>query len=250
MLRGLTSLGRVVMMVFIVVAVWSGIIRILDIDPFFMPGPAATLEAIVDGRSDLFSAALITFKAAAFGLLVSAVFASILAALVVRSAAIERTLLPLAIVLRTIPVIALAPLITLIIGRGFKTSVVAVVIVTFFPIFAYLAEGLRAVTQEMEELMRLYDASYLQSLRMVRVWVALPFLFAGLQTGARAAVLAAMLAEWLTGVNGLGRELVRAASNSRSDEVWAVVVVTTLLSLAFFFGTRALERRVKRRSVL
>ena len=233
-----------------IIAIWWAVIHSFGIDPFFMPGPASTFDALIDGRRELADASWVTMRAAVFGLVFSAAFAICLAAIVVRSSVLERTILPFAIVLRTIPVIALAPLITLIVGRGFRTSVVSVTVVTFFPIFAYFAEGLRSVSNDMNELMRLYYANYIQQLWFVRVRVALPFLFAGLQDGARAAVLAAMLAELLTGTQGLGVELVRAASGARSDLVWAVVVVATVWSVVLFFATRALERGVSRRSAI
>ncbi len=242
--RSLVSLGKLAAVIAGVIIAWWAIIHLFDIDPFFMPGPAATFEAVVDRRDDLASASWVTMRAAVFGLALSTVFAAVLAAIVVTSRTLERTVLPFAIVLRTIPVIALAPLITLIVGRGFRTSVVAVTIVTFFPIFAYFAEGLRAVSDDMSELMRLYSASFPQELWYVRIRVALPFLFAGVQDGARAAVLAAMLAELLTGNQGLGVELVRGASGIRSDLVWAVVVVATVWSIGLFFAARVLEREV------
>ncbi len=245
--RGIFPLGKLAAVVAGVIAAWWAIIHLFGIDPFFMPGPAATFEAVIERRSDLASASWVTMRAAVFGLALSTVFAAVLAAIVVTSRTLERTVLPFAIVLRTIPVIALAPLITLIVGRGFRTSVVAVTIVTFFPIFAYFAEGLRAVSSDMSELMRLYNASFPQELWYVRIRVALPFLFAGVQDGARAAVLAAMLAELLTGNQGLGVELVRGASGIRSDLVWAVVVVATVWSIGLFFAARVLEREVLKR---
>ncbi len=250
LVRAAAGAAKAAVAVLAIVVIWWAVIHGFGIEPFFMPGPAVTFESLWEDRGELASAAWVTLKGGLVGLAASTAFASILAVLVVRSTALRRTVLPIAIVIRNVPIIAIAPLITLVIGRGLKTSVVAVTIVTFFPIFAYLSEGFCAVTSEMNELMRLYDATFMQKLRHVRVRVALPFLFAGLQDGARAAVLAAMLAEWLTGTEGLGVELARAASARRSDLVWAVVIVATSLALAMFYTTKVLEQEVNKRSTI
>ena len=118
----------------VVVGFWWAIIAIYDVKPYFMPGPAATFRTMLDKPGVLFDHATTTLWETTVGTSVAMVFAVVLASAFVSSPAAERALLPLAVTMRSIPIVAVAPLITLIAGRGFATSVVCVTIVSFFPI--------------------------------------------------------------------------------------------------------------------
>jgi ABC-type nitrate/sulfonate/bicarbonate transport system permease component len=72
--------------------------------------------------------------------------------------------------------------------------------------------------------------------------VTVPFLFAGLRSAAAVAVLGAMLAEWLTGTQGLGYLLTNAAALRDLPLLWSVVIVASSLSLGFFAAMAAVER--------
>ena len=236
------AIGRTVLSIAALVAVWWAVIHVFDVKPYFMPGPAAVGRALIDQRATLVHHALTTMKATAAGLIVSTVLAVLLAMVFVASSSAERALLPLAITLRSIPIVAIAPLITLIVGRGLATSVVCVTIVSFFPILVNVARGLRALSIDVRELFRVCGASQQQLFRFARFPVTLPFLCAGLRSAAAVAVLGAMLAEWLTGQQGLGYLLTNAAALRDLPLLWAVVAVSSALSLGFFLLMQALER--------
>jgi NitT/TauT family transport system permease protein len=227
-----------------VVLAWWAVIHLFDVKPYFMPGPAAVGRALVEERGTLASHALTTVIETMAGLAVATLLAVGLACVFVTSPAAERALLPLAITLRSIPIVAVAPLITLIVGRGFTTSVVCVTIVSFFPVLVNVARGLRALSSEMRELFRVTGASRLQLFRYARFHVTVPYLCAGLRSAAAVAVLGAMLAEWLTGQQGLGYLLTNAAALRDNPLLWSVVVVASSLSLAVFGLAQMLEHRL------
>ena len=226
------------------IALWAGLIAAFDIQSWVMPGPIATLETLVAERAELWDHARVTIVGSLSGLAFSTAFAVALAGLFVTSPTTERLLLPLAIVLRSIPIVAVAPLITLFAGRGLRTSIICVTIVSFFPVLVNTAKGFRAMSPELRELMRVTGASRLQLFRYARFPTALPYLFAGLRSAAAVAVLGALLAEWLTGVDGLGTLLTLSAALRDTELLWSVVIVATLLSLVFFWAMQAIERAV------
>lgn len=244
LLGGLARLARVAAGAGVVVLGWWAVIHLFDVKPYFMPGPGAVGRALVDDRGTLASHALTTVKETAAGLVAATVLAVALACVFVTSPAAERALLPLAITLRSIPIVAVAPLITLIVGRGFTTSVVCVTVVSFFPILVNVARGLRALSVEMRELFRVSGASRLQLFRYARFPVTVPYLCAGLRSAAAVAVLGAMLAEWLTGQQGLGYLLTNAAALRDNALLWAVVVVASGLSLTVFALAQLVEHRL------
>ena len=232
----------VLLAVGMVLALWWAVIAFYGIKPYFMPGPGATLRTLVDKRGVLVDHALTTLWETTVGVMVAMLFAVGLATAFVTSPAAERALLPIAVTFRSIPIVAVAPLITLIAGRGFATSVVCVTIVSFFPILVNTARGLRALSPEMRELFRVCGANRRQLLRYARMQLTVPFLFAGLRSAAAVAVLGAMLAEWLTGQQGLGYLLTNAAALRDNELMWAVVIVASGCSLGFFAVMQSVER--------
>lgn len=228
----------------VIIGAWAAIIALFDIQPWVMPEPIPTIETLVTERAEIWDHTRVTIIGTVAGLAFSTAFAIALAGLFVTSPTTERLLLPLAIVLRSIPIVAVAPLITLFAGRGLRTSIICVTIVSFFPVLVNTAKGFRAMSPEMRELMRVTGASRLQLFRYARFPTALPYLFAGLRSAAAVAVLGALLAEWLTGVNGLGNLLTLSAALRDTELLWSVVIVATLLSLVLFWLMQALERAV------
>ena len=237
LLRAFAGIGSII-------GLWSAIVAIFDVQPWVMPSPLPTLQTLIDERSTIWSHSVVTVAGSFAGLAFSTVFAVSLAMLFVSSPMTQRALLPVAIVLRSIPIVAVAPLITLFAGRGLRTSIICVTVVSFFPLLVYTAKGFRSTTSEMRELMRVSGASRLQVFRFASFPTALPFLFAGLRSASAVAVLGALLAEWLTGVQGLGTLLTMAAALRDTELLWAVVIVATLLSLIIFWTMQALERAV------
>lgn len=236
------NLVRLVVGIAIVVAVWAGAVVAFDIQSWVMPDPISTLTTLVDERSTLWDHTQITILGSVAGLVVSAVFAVALAALFVAFPTTEQMLLPVAIVFRSIPIVAIAPLITLFAGRDLRTSIICVTVVSFFPILVNAAKGFRAMSPELRELMRVIGASPVQLMRYARFPTALPYLFAGLRSASAVAVLGALLAEWLTGVNGLGTLLTLSAALRDTELLWSVVIVATTVSLALFWTMQSVER--------
>ncbi len=242
--RVIRRLVGIALAIGVVIALWAGLIAAFDVQPWVMPGPIDTLDTLVTDRAELWDHARVTIVGSLAGLAFSTTFAVALAGLFVTSPTTERLLLPLAIVLRSIPIVAVAPLITLFAGRGLRTSIICVTIVSFFPVLVNTAKGFRAMSPELRELMRVTGASRLQLFRYARFPTALPYLFAGLRSAAAVAVLGALLAEWLTGVDGLGTLLTLSAALRDTELLWSVVIVATLLSLVFFWAMQAIERSV------
>ncbi len=94
------------------------------------------------------------------------------------------------------------------------------------------------------ELLHVCGASRWQKLTLVRIPYAVPYLFAGLRVATTAAILGAMLAEWLTGVRGLGYLILDSADLREVELMWAAIVLSALMALIAFWGTALAEKRV------
>ena len=117
---------------------------------------------------------------------------------------VEQTVMPVAMVLRSVPLVAMTPLITLVFGRGLVCVTVIAGIVTFFPTLVNVTLALRATPQASIDLFRAYGAGPFKTMRKAQFPNALPAVFASLRIAAPLALVGALLAEWLATGKGLG----------------------------------------------
>jgi len=224
--------------------VWQIAIVVFRLPSWLVPDPLTVLAAFSNHYAALLSHTAVTVLSAILGLAASTIFAGVAAGTFVARPRVEQAAMPLLIFFRSAPVAAVAPIITLALGRGIATSVVVVIIVSFFPLLINLMRGLRSGERSVMELMHVYNASAWQSLLMVRIPWALPYFFSGLRVAGTSAILGAMLSEWITGTRGLGLLILESGEMRNIDELWAAVIISILLGLTMFWATSAAEQRV------
>jgi len=229
--------------------VWHGLLVAFDVPTYEVPTPWTALRAVVDNADDIASHLWVTVQGAALGLAAAIVVAALLALLVARYPGIEQFLVAYAVVVRTIPLVGVAPTITLVFGRGLVTSVVCVLVVTTFPLLIAILRGQRALPAELHELFGLYDASFADRVRRGLAPAAAGSILVGLRTAAPFAVLGALLAEWLTGIGGLGTLMVASATNRRIPLLWGTAVVTAVLGLVVYGLVGVAERWSRRQGL-
>jgi sulfonate transport system permease protein len=145
------------------------------------------------------------------------------------------------------PLVALTPMIVLLSGRGIETTLVVTVIVTFFPAFITIAQGLAQVPQSSLDLLDVYGASRLQKLLRVSLPMSLPYLCAAARLVAPAALLGVMIAEWLATGYGLGNLLNTARGELDYGMIWAVAFVAVAVSVGFYQLVKLIEEEILRR---
>ncbi len=208
------------------------------------PTPKQVASTLWTFRSAYLTNASATLQEAALGFVVATALAVGVALIGERYRPLARSLQRLAIALYALPLIALAPVLVLWTGSGLTTKVVIAALAAFFPILINLSQALRTTEAQALELMRIGGASGWQTFRYVELPYALPMLFAGCTIAAPAAILGAMLAEWVGADRGLGILLLTATQNYAIAELYGGLIVASLLSLAvwllFTFSGRRL----------
>jgi ABC-type nitrate/sulfonate/bicarbonate transport system permease component len=239
MLRFLSSAGGAVLSIVVICAVWQLLVKGLHLDPFLTRGPLDVwryLTSPANGaeRRLLLSAARVTAVDAVIGLVGGAAAAVVVAVAFALWRGVEQTLLPIAMALRAVPLVAMTPLIALIFGRGLLAVTVIAGIVTFFPVLVNVSLALRAVPRPSLDLMRAYGASRYATLWRVQLPGALPALFAALRVAAPLALVGALLAEWLATGKGLGYLMLAAVTTFELDRMWTGVTIVTVASIALY----------------
>ncbi|WP_244931885.1 ABC transporter permease subunit [Nocardioides sp. W7] len=231
----------------VVVLLWIAGLRLFDVSEYVGKGPSdvwTTLFGEDDSaelRGEIGTLLLETLGDAAVGFVSGMLAAIALAALVVRSKVMESTVMPVALVLQTVPLIALAPILILVVGRGYAIVAIMSAIVVLFPALVNITVGLRSVTPQMRDLVLVYGGSPSTVLRKVAFPSALPALFASVRIAVPGAMTGALLAEWLATGRGIGYAVVSAANRSQNNKVWALVVVITLVSLLLYLVAQLVE---------
>ena len=157
---------------------------------------------------------------------------------------VEQTFMPIAMVLRSVPLVAMTPLIALIFGRGLMGVTVIAGIVTFFPTLVNVTLALRATPQASLDLFQAYGAGQLTTLRKVQLPSALPAVFASLRIAAPLALIGALLAEWLATGRGLGYLMLQSETLSNYNLLWAATVLVTAYSVFLYTAISGVEQRV------
>ena len=249
MSKALPLIRRALIVLAVVLSIgllWQAAITGFGIPPYIVPRPMAVMGALVDGWSKIASHAGFTLLAAALGLTTSALLASAIAISFSLRPTLEQASMPIVLIFRSTPVAAVAPIMTLILGRGIGTSVAVVSIIAFFPILVNLMRGISATDPNAAELLHVYGATPMQQMRLVRLRFALPYLFTGLRVSATSALLGAMLSEWITGSPGIGKLILDSGEMRETELLWATVLTSVIISLCVFWTTSAAEARLLR----
>ena len=192
----------------------------------------------------LLGAAFFTWREAAIGFVIGAVIGVVLAATFVHSVLAERAFVPYVIASQTVPIVALAPIIVVGIGRGIVAVVIIATYLTFFPVTIAEMRGLRSPDPRALELMRSYAASRWSILWKVRFPASVPYLFTALKISATASVVGAIIGEDPAGTpDGLGRAIVNFNQQyiTGPEKLWATVFVASLVGVAFYLLVRVAE---------
>jgi ABC-type nitrate/sulfonate/bicarbonate transport system permease component len=138
----------------------------------------------------------------------------------------------------------MVPVITLIFGRDVLAVSVIGAIVCFFPALINIMQGLRSASRSSLDLMSSYGAGKLTTLRKVLVPSAVPSIFASMRICVPAAIIGALLAEWLATGKGSGAEMLTVVNTFDYGELWSAVVLVTLVSIVIYSVVSAVEAGV------
>lgn len=218
-------------------------------DRFILPGPVDVWRQLVivvgDGR--LLKHSLITISEVLPGLAIGLLVAMPLGYLLAKSPLAERLISPYLIASQAIPVIAIAPLLTIWVRSTYWARVLVAVLVVFFPILINIIVGLRSVPDELYELMYSLQATRRQIFSKLEFPAALPILLAGLKVGATLSVIGALVGEFVQPKSeGLGYLLVTARYQFKTDLVFVVLIMLGAIALSLYGLVSLLEKRLLR----
>ena len=206
----------------------------------------------IDSPRNLLFHVAVTAHSSLLGFAMGTVLGLLLSAGIVHSRTLDRALMPWIVASQTIPVLAIAPIVLVILGSlgfsGVWPKAVIAMYLCFFPVTVAMVQGLRSPQQIDTELLYTYAASRWQAFWLLRLPAALPFLFPALRVGIAASLVGAMVAELPTGAQaGLGAKLLLGSYYGNTVAIWSALLMSALLGLALTAAVLGVERLVLRR---
>ncbi len=182
-------------------------------------------------RAEVLGALGQTVIDAGIGFVAGLTAAFVIATVMVLWSGVEAATMPVVMIVRTVPLVALAPIITLLFGNGFWCVAVMSGIVVLFPALVNIAYGLRSVTPQMHDVVTVYGGSSWDVMRRVAFPTALPSIFAAIRISVPGAITGALIAEYFTTTDSVGKAVNQALALYQYDKLWSLVVVVTLVSV-------------------
>ncbi|MBD8070110.1 ABC transporter permease [Bacillus sp. PS06] len=220
------------------ITLWQTIPLVLGLKHYILPKPTDVVEAAIKDWNLLWPAIQITMLESVIGFLFSAVIGILVSILLASSKILERSIYPYAIILQTIPVVAVAPIIVIWFGAGYNSIVVISFLVGFFPVISNTLMGLNSVDKNMDELFTLYNASNWQKMWKLRLPAAMPFIMAGLKVSCTLTIVGAIVGEYVAGIGGgkggLGYSITVAAIQVKTAYLFACGIAAAILGVSFY----------------
>lgn len=227
---------------------WELAIAIWRFPSFILPGPVEVwnrfLRAIADGS--LLRHSSFTLIEVLSGLLIGSLLAMLFGYLLAKSPAAERYLSPYLVASQAIPLVAVAPLLIIWFGPGVFSKILICSLIVFFPVLVNTIVGIRAVPENLNDLMRSLKATPIQILRYLEVPAALPVFLGGLRIGATLSVIGAVVGEFVGSDRGLGFLINVGRGQYDTALVFASIFVLILMALSLYGIVILVERQVLR----
>lgn len=229
-------------------AIWEMLSRL---DPSFWPEiilskPTEIIPAFFEAMTTRFvwENFWVTFQETLFGFAIGSAGAFVIGVLIAVSRTFSRAVYPIVILFQTTPRVALAPVFIAWFGFGMTSKVALAAAICFFPVLVNTITGLSVVDENAVQLMRSLEASKYQTFVHLRLFAAMPAIFAGLKSALTFSLIGAVVAELLGSNEGVGQLLDASSFLLQMDNVFAYMLMLGLMGLGLFMIVNLIERKL------
>ncbi|WP_246739563.1 ABC transporter permease [Martelella sp. HB161492] len=218
----------------LLLGLWQLAIDLFSIPIYLVPAPSDVATAVFQSYRLLAANAVPTVSEAFLGFVLGNVIAILVAAAFVYARIIEEMFYPVAILIKTIPIVAIAPVLKIMLGNGLEPKVVVAALICFFPTLVNAVRGFRAVDPQLLELMHVLSASKGETFLRVRIQSALPYIFSALKISVTMCVLGAIVGEWIGANHGIGYLLIQSMYEFDTPRLFASILTASAIAIVGF----------------
>ena len=239
----LRTIGEYALSVGVFIALWWIYVAVKHVPAYILPSPPKVWNSLVKMfvKGTVYAHLWTTTYEVILGFVIGAFLGIVLGYVFIKIDALKTMLMPYLIFLQTAPKIALVPLFVVWFGIGLVSKVVLIIPMVLFPVLSGMMLGLESIPPDVRNLMKILKASKWQVFSQVEMQYSLPALFASLKVGIVQAVIGAIVAEWMSGKQGLGYILTYASSTYDTPMLLAGIIVTIILGIATYQVISVLE---------
>jgi len=246
----MNNLFNIVLGIFIFILLWQSCIVILKLPTYILPSPFEVLTALKLNWKIILFHAKITFYESFSGFLIANLISIVIALIIAFNQKIEDFVIPIAIVIKTMPIIAIAPLLIIWFGPGLFSKIVTSMLVCFFPSLVNTLRGVKCLDRNLLMLFKIYGVNKKQLVKMFILPSILPFLFAALKVSSSLAVVGALVGEFIGSNKGLGFLIISNYYNMNTALVLATVTVSSIMGISFYYIIHFFEKKFVLKSEL
>jgi NitT/TauT family transport system permease protein len=228
-----------------VFVLWEVLTHALNIKWYLLPPPSMILGSIFQNFSSLMESMLVTLKVTLIALSMSVLISVSLAILFYLSKILERSMMPITVVLQVTPIIAIAPLISIWVDSSEMATLICAFLVAFFPLLTNTITGLKSTEKNHLDLMRLYRANKFELLRFVVLPNALPYFLSGLKVSTGLALIGAIVGEFvigpISGHSGLAYRIIESGYQLEIPKMFSSVVLISIMGIVLYNIVRLLS---------
>ena len=211
-----------------------------------------TIEKKITSKRSLIYHSSITLSSTLVGFLLGTILGIALAVSIVENRAMESSLMPWIIASQTIPILAIAPMIIVVLNSlGFSGLLPKALISTylsFFPIVVGMVKGLRSPDIILIDLMKTYNSSKVDIFFKLRLPASVPFLFTSMKVAIAISLVGAIVGELPTGaVAGLGARLLTGSYYGQTIQIWSALIMASILAAGLVLSIQAIGYLVSKR---
>lgn len=228
----------------IFVVSWKLLVYMLKIPEYLVPAPEKVGEVFIEDYKILLSNAYITLIEAIIGFLIANLLSLFVAITISFYSKIEDVVISLAVVLKTIPVIAITPILILWLGSDIFSKFATSALICFFPSMVNVLRGVKSIDNGLLDLFKVYSANRRQLIKMLIIPSILPYLFSALKVSSSLAVVGALVGEFIGSNKGLGFIIISNYYSLNTVNVFAAIILTSLIGIIFYYAIDLLEKRL------
>jgi len=214
--------------------IWQVLPPVFGIREYLLPGPVAVVRAALSFSIPWHTHLWVTTLEILGGFVLAGVTGVALGVAIAWSPTIARALVPFLVFVNTLPKVAVAPLFLLWLGYGIVPNVLIAALIGFFPVVINTAVGLTQVDDEMLDLGRVFGAPTWKVFLKIRLPNALPYVLSALKITATAAVVGAVVGEFVASQAGLGMVIVNAQTSLNTPVAFAALVWISIVGLVLY----------------
>ena len=217
---------------------WEVLFHALNLRWYLLPPPSMILGSIQSNFFSLMGSLAVTIKVTLTALMASVIISVCLAIIFYFSKIVERSMMPITVILQVTPIIAIAPLISIWVDSSQMATLICAFLVAFFPLLTNTIAGLKSTEQNHLDLMKLYRANKYQLLRYVVLPNALPYFLSGLKISTGLALIGAIVGEFvigpISGHSGLAYRIIESGYQLEIPKMFASVVLISITGILLF----------------